>query len=505
MGRYLGIDVGSKVVSAVVLETGYRKLALTGMREVPVDSAPSLEDAVRACAGPLLEQIDAMAAAVDGDVSFAHRITLPATAIKQIDEVLQFELEAAVPVDLEDLVWGHRLLPRSGPKAPLTVLVGAARVEHVRQRIDVVRSALGREPDRIGHGALTLANLAVIAPDLRGPGPFALVDLGGRRTEVTIIAGGEPVFARTLSRGVGTLPEGAPALAAEIRQTLVAYNALDGDDIQAAFLLGGGAAAEGAEAYFAYELGVPLRSFPALALTATGPEPPNVPRFAKAIALAVGAAGRGHDIDLRRGPLAFQRGFGVVKEKAPLLVGLGGAVLVSFLFAVWAELRALGKELDVAAADLTRATTEAFGEGTSDPAQAAELLTAAKNQAENDPMPRMDAFDVMVEISKAIPASVTHDIEELDMQRGHVRIQGVVSSTADATLVKDKISEHRCTNDAKIGKITQVVNSTRQKYVLEFDVKCPEDAGAKKKTAANQPEGTAPAGKKSVAEEGPLQ
>ena len=35
-------------------------------------------------------------------------------------------------------------------------------------------------------------------------------------------------------------------------------------------------------------------------------------------------------------------------------------------------------------------------------------------------MPRMDAFDVMVEISKAIPTSVTHDIEELDMQRGHV-------------------------------------------------------------------------------------
>jgi general secretion pathway protein L len=81
---------------------------------------------------------------------------------------------------------------------------------------------------------------------------------------------------------------------------------------------------------------------------------------------------------------------------------------------------------------------------------------------------------------------VTHDIEELDMQRGHVRIQGVVSSTADASLVKDKIAEHRCVQDPKIGKITQVVNSTRQKYVLEFDVKCPEDAGAKKKTAANE-------------------
>jgi general secretion pathway protein L len=486
MGRFLGLDIGSKVVSATLLEIGYRKLALIATREVAVDSQPTLEEAVRFCVQPLLEQhVDGIAAAVDGDVTFTHRITLPATAMKQIDEVLQFELEAAVPMDLEELVWGYRLLPRTGPKAPITVLVGAARVEHVKQRIELVKAALGREPDRIGHGPLTLANLAVVAPDLRGPGPFALVDLGGRRTEVTILANGEPVFARTLSRGVGTLPEGAPALAAEIRQSIASYNALEGDDIQSVILVGGGAAAEGAGAYFAYELGVPVLPFPALGLSSPSSEPMlHMPRFAKAIALGVGAAGRGHDIDLRRGQLAFQRGFGVLKEKAPLLVGLGGAVLVSFLFAVWAELRALGKELDVAQADLGRVTMESFGESTGDPAEARDLLEQAKNQAESDPMPRMDAFDVMVELSNVIPTTVTHDIEELDMQRGHVRIQGVVNSTADASLVKDKIAEHRCTNDAKIGKITQVVNSSRQKYVLEFDVKCPEDAGAKKKTAA---------------------
>ena len=116
MGRFLGIDVGSKVVSAVVLEVGYRKLAIVASREVAVDSMPSLEEAVRACAAPLLEHVDGIAAAIDGDLTFTHRITLPATAAKQIDEVLQFELEAAVPVELDELVWGYRMLPRSGAK-----------------------------------------------------------------------------------------------------------------------------------------------------------------------------------------------------------------------------------------------------------------------------------------------------------------------------------------------------------------------------------------------------
>lgn len=68
------------------------------------------------------------------------------------------------------------------------------------------------------------------------------------------------------------------------------------------------------------------------------------------------------------------------------------------------------------------------------------------------------------------------------MQRGHVKIQGIVDSTGDASTVLEKLSEHRCVNNAKIAKITQQVNSTRQKYVLEYDVKCPDDAGAKKKT-----------------------
>jgi general secretion pathway protein L len=224
---------------------------------------------------------------------------------------------------------------------------------------------------------------------------------------------------------------------------------------------------------------------------------PLLPRHAKAIGLALGAAGRGHDLDLRRGPLAFARGFSFLKEKAPLLVGLAGSVAVSFLFAMWAELRALGKDLESATAELERTTLAAFEKATADPNEAGELLEAAKNKAESDPMPHMDAFDVMVEISKAIPTSVTHDIEELDMQRGHVRMSAVVGTTADASLVRDKISETPCVADAKIQKVTQVVNGTKQKYVLEYDVRCPEDtpAAAKKKPAAGEKtdaEGTTP-------------
>jgi general secretion pathway protein L len=482
MGRFIGIDIGSRVINVALLDVRFRKLEVRSLAELPVDSAPTLAEAIRSAVMPLLDHVDAVGVAVDGDLTFTHRLTLPATALKQIDEILSFELESALPVEVESLVYGYRVLRRKTPKDPLVVLVGAARVEHTRARIELVKEALGREPDRVGHGGLALANLVGITPELRTPEPVAIVDLGGRRTEVTVLVDGEAVFVRTLSRGVGSLPEGAPVLAAELRQTLLAWVAEGGGEVRAAYLVGGGAAASGAEAYFAYELGVPVTALPRLVIDGVSPEQvASLPRFAKAIALALGAAGRGHDIDLRKGSLSFQRGFSFLKEKAPLLSGLAGAVVVSFLFAVWAELRALGKELEVTQAELQQVTADAFEKPTADPEEALSLLEQAKNPAESDPMPKVDAFDVMVDLSQAIPTSVTSDIEELDMTRGHVRVQGVVGSTADASLVRDRIAEQTCVSEPKIGKVTQVVNGTRQKYVLEYDVKCPGEPGAKKK------------------------
>ena len=100
-------------------------------------------------------------------------------------------------------------------------------------------------------------------------------------------------------------------------------------------------------------------------------------------------------------------------------------------------------------------------------------------------MPHVDAFDVMVELSEAVPMSVVHDVEELDVDRGHVRINGIAGTTADTQNIQSKMAENRCVSEAKIAKVSQVVGGDRQKYTLEFELKCPEDVGAKKKPKSN--------------------
>jgi general secretion pathway protein L len=110
----------------------------------------------------------------------------------------------------------------------------------------------------------------------------------------------------------------------------------------------------------------------------------------------------------------------------------------------------------------------------------------------------MDAFDVVIELSKTIPTTITHDIEEFDMQRGHVKIQGVLGTASEAQSVATDVAKVRCLQEAKLGKVTQAINSDRQKYVLDIDVKCPDDKKKKKKVdeapdkAAEKTTGSAP-------------
>jgi general secretion pathway protein L len=249
MARHIGIDIGSTHVRALLLSTGYKRVAIEAINEVAIDSAESLEQAVRACTSAMLLHSDGVATAVDGDSTFVHRMKLPLTARKQIDAILPFELESQMPVDISELVYDYRVL-RSGPgREWIDVIAALARTEQVKERIELVKRATGREPERVGCGSLVLANLVLLAPELRGKSPIALVDLGSRRTEVTVLSDGEPIFVRTLSRGVAGLPATANALVAELRQTFLAFLSSTDLAVDSVVLLGGGSGASGADQY----------------------------------------------------------------------------------------------------------------------------------------------------------------------------------------------------------------------------------------------------------------
>lgn len=478
MQRFLGLDVTRTHVRAALLNVSLRKITVEALEEVSVEDAGGQREALWAAVGEM--KPDGTAIQLSGEKAFFRRIELPAAATKEIQNVLGYELESTVPFEMEEAVFDHRILKQIKDSETVPVFAAVARIEDVRERIQLVKDALKQDPERVGVGAMPLSNLTAVIPELdtstkKGEDaekPIAVLSLGERTSDIVILQGGEPVFSRSLSRGTFGLPDSAPALSRELRQTLAAWRAQGGELLRAVYLVGGGASAAGAEVFLATELGVTILPLPEARFDGLTPEQKDkLPRFSMALGLALGLTARSKAFNLRKGSLEVERRYPFLREKVPLLAGLGAAIFVSFLFSVLSENRSLDSERELLEARLAVVSQEVLGESTTDPQKARDLLEHGPG-AEDDPLPGADAFDVMVKLSEAVPKEVVHDVLELDYARNnHVTIQGTVPSVADAQNIAEKMKEHRCFKDVKVSRTIQY-SQDKQKYTLELDVKC---------------------------------
>src|SRR5450755_565740 len=223
MARYLGIDVGTTSVKAAVLRSAYRKLVLEGIASAPIlegDVGSAIREASQSALG--VGAADAVATSLPGTQTTLRTVRIPESAQRQLAEVLPFELESVLPFDLEDAILDWRILEDETNDEGIAVLSAIARVDDAKRRVDLVKNALGVEPERLGVGPFPIANLALHMPQLATDATVAVLDLGTKTSDLLFLRKGQPVFARTLSLGTEGLPQNAPKLAREIRLSLAA-------------------------------------------------------------------------------------------------------------------------------------------------------------------------------------------------------------------------------------------------------------------------------------------
>lgn len=509
MPTWLGIDIGNRFVRVASVRTSYRRCTLeslvaverTGEREV----AEIVRDAVEQALGRPIGG-EGVAVSLPGTRSACHVVELPRAVQKQLADVLPFELESQLPFEMDDAIFDHRVLAAKPvaegeePSDQIRVLAVVARTDDVRSLVGDVKGWLGIEPERVSVGGFPLVSFAPTIAQKAEPGPIVIVDLGTKSSDFIVIEDGQPVFARTLSQGTDGLPQSASKLARELRVSIAAFRARGGKPPVGVWLSGGGAFVSGAESFLSAELEVPVSLVPTPEVEHTiQPESrlSEVPAFAKSIGLALSVATRDKMIDLRRGPLAYERGYGWLREKIPPLVAVGAVLGISLLFTSVAKLIQLSNERATLEEALGVVTQEVLGESTTSSARARTLTAKQAKASGEDPLPHADGFDVMVRLSEDIPQSMVHDIEELDLQKGHVIIHGIVGSIPDAQSIAKTLETEKCFSDVKITRTNQVVGGDRQKYVLEFDLKCPEDrvaSGTKKKKKRKKPKPTEESG-----------
>jgi general secretion pathway protein L len=476
MARWVGIDITEVAVRVAVVRTAYRRFAVDAMREEPLTAHETPSAALRAAMAGL--RAEAAATSIDGRRAFLRLLSLPAAAQKELANVLSFEVEATLPFELDDAVMDHRLLtilPGADAPGMLPILAGVAYTDEVRDRIGLVLRGAGQEPQRVGLGSVPIANLVQIAPELGRDGPVAILELDEEHSDLLVLRRGEPRFARTIARGVRGLPDTATELAQVLRQTVGAWRMQGGEPLETVYVVGSGHATPGLGGFMQRELGIEVRDLPPMSLEGLTPDQKaELPRYAKAIAMALGLSRRAADLNLRQGPLQAQQSYQFLRDKTPLIAGLGAAIFVSFGFSIFAEMRALGAEQESLERQLEIATQTQLGEKTADPKKATQLLEDAISGKTGDPVPRVDAFGVMVELSERLPPAdkLTHDIAEFDYNRGQVVIKGIVPTIDDAHAVADKMKEHECFREVNVARTTRLNNQDKQKYTLEFSVEC---------------------------------
>jgi general secretion pathway protein L len=266
--------------------------------------------------------------------------------------------------------------------------------------------------------------------------------------------------------------------ARDLRQTLAACRARTGFTATAAILVGGGSRLRGLASFLTEQLGIPAwrltpedsaalagpRVAARLALTAAaspgdaGADAPErggvIAAAAMAIGMAYDAAGGHPHFDLRSGALAVKMDLSFLRAKA---VPLGAATLVIAAFAVvsaFADLHRLNKAERILSQRIVAESTEYFKA----PKTYKEILALDQGNAGfvPSPLPKMSAYDILLEISSKAPAKdkITLDIDKIDITDQKVDIEGTVKTAEELDLLQSELKTIKCFKDVQRGPTT---------------------------------------------------
>ena len=433
---------------------------------------------------------------------------------------------AAVPVAAFEAVpqRGRVAAPAEGIRV-LTYAMRRDRAEHMVE--------LGKECGFDPRGLLARGGAAIrlvaATPSLvraRAEGAVAVIDIGHERTDVVVVAGGKAVFSRSIARAgkqvteaimrapqwrlswpdaerakhsdgfVASVAEPAtsPAwqqihqvtitelhpFARDLRQTLAACRARTGFQPRAALLVGGGARLGGMGAYLTEQLGIPAWrpsaddviaiAGPRLGGDAASHAP--IDSAAMTIGMAFDAAGGRPSFDLRSGALAVKVDFSFLRAKA---VPLGAAALAIAAFAAgsaYADLYRLRKAEKVLTTRLAEESAEQFGA-----AKTADQVLDANGPAGSSaasPMPRLTAYDLLLDISGHIPGKdkITLDIEKMTIDDQKIDINGTTKSAEEIDLLISEIKKIDCFKNNVTRGPTDTLPSGAKRFKLTITAQC---------------------------------
>lgn len=413
-----------------------------------------------------------------------------------------------------------RVAPKSEGMRVLSYAMRRARAEEL---IEVGKSC-GFEPRGVlacGGAAVRLVERTPSLAKARTDGAVAVVDIGHDRTDVVVVSGGKAVFSRSIARAgrhltqeiadfwklpwqdaerakhsdgfVASQAEPATSdqwarihsvtikqlapFATALRQTFAACRARTGFQPTAALIVGGGARLRGMGSFLTEQLGIPMwRPTQEDVTSLAGPRlgadmAAPIDSAAMTVGMAYDCAGGRPQFDLRSGSLAVKMDLSFLRAKA---VPLGAAVLSIAAFAAgsaYADLYRLKKAEKVLTERLRDESTEQFGEAKT--AEDVLAQTGPGGGGTMSPLPKMSAYDILLEISGKVPAKdkIVLDIDQLMIEETKVDIQGTTKTAEGIDLLVAELRKVECFKDVARGQTDTNADGTK-KFKLTITAAC---------------------------------
>jgi type IV pilus assembly protein PilM len=136
---------------------------------------------------------------VSGKSVIVRIMDMPSMTIKELKSSLKYQTDLHIPFDINEAMLDCQILhDHPAPEGKMKVLIAAAPQKDVSRVLDVLQGA-GLIPRRVDVDVISLAN--AFEWGLKEEEPFALVNMGASRTNLTIMNHGAISLCRELSYG----------------------------------------------------------------------------------------------------------------------------------------------------------------------------------------------------------------------------------------------------------------------------------------------------------------
>lgn len=510
----LGLDLGSRRVKAVLVETTLRSFTVSGFAEAPIapatEGGPPAGERMAAAVASLLEgrgwSPDVAAAASLPGAAASHLVTLPFTDARRIEQTVQYEVEAAIPFDLDQVAWDWQVLESQPGRSDL--FIGVVRREELTGGIaDLAR--VGLDPAVVTPGGPVLAALwaAGAVADPAGPGEAELaVDLGVDRTHACVVSEGRCLFARTFASGASTLlraaargagrnpdeavvDEGLPAwlaspegvallrgalapLVRELRATMHAFEARPSRRPVVRVRLAGGAAGwAGLAGLVGEELGIPAEPLRLAGPAADVIPADEAPRFALPLALALRGwlGNRFQRLNLRRGDLASTRSTQDVRDRLERFAVYASLVLLLAVVSSVVKVVALNRQEKLLDRSMCEVTQKVVGKCYDDFAMAESVLRGRGTVGAS--IPRVSAAGVLAELAARTP-DVQLRFDRIEITREKLHLQGTTDAAENVDRIVAALRGSRCFGDARSGGARKRGTEQKFEFTVDADITC---------------------------------